>query len=256
MQRKAPVQSLTGVRTPLRVDFVGAAGSISNNWSRKMQLTVRDVAEMIEVDEKTIVRWVKDRKIHAHRIGGQFLFDRLDLFELAMHHELPELSPEIVERILALTGDESLASALEAGGVVNGVAGTDAESVWQNIVDLLPVPTAFGREALLKLFLTRDFFHATALSGGIAMPHPRRPLVLPVPAPVAMLCRLQQPLVLGNGSKAVDTVFVVMSPTVRSHLLLLAQFVRSLRDHSFDSLIAHYETAHAAPASQLCAVVG
>lgn len=220
-----------------------------------MQLNVRDVAEMIEVDEKTIERWVRQRKLHAHRIKGQFLFDRLDLFELVVQHELPELSPATIGRILETNCDDSLERALEAGGVVDGVEGPDPESVWRQIVSLLPMPDESGRDALCKLFLTGDFFQTTALGDGIAIPHPRRPLVLPVPAPVAMLCRLKQPLeVVGGSNKPMDRIFVLVSPTVRSHLLLLAQFVRSLRNRTFDDLVSHTDSAQHMSVAQPYAV--
>ena len=47
-----------------------------------MQLTVRDVARLLNVSEKTVYRWIKAREIPAYRINEQyrivFRFERSD----------------------------------------------------------------------------------------------------------------------------------------------------------------------------------
>jgi len=44
-------------------------------------LTVADVAELLQVDEQTVRRWIRERKLAAHRFGGKagYRIQRKDL---------------------------------------------------------------------------------------------------------------------------------------------------------------------------------
>jgi excisionase family DNA binding protein len=44
-------------------------------------LTVAEVAALLQVDEQTVRRWIRDRKLAAHRIGGKagYRIQRADL---------------------------------------------------------------------------------------------------------------------------------------------------------------------------------
>ena len=44
-----------------------------------MQWSVRDVAERLNVSERTVLRWVKHDDLPASWIGSQFCFNRAEL---------------------------------------------------------------------------------------------------------------------------------------------------------------------------------
>ena len=48
-----------------------------------MQLGVRDVAGLFNVSEKTVYRWVKQRKLPVYRVNEQYRFSRAELLEWA-----------------------------------------------------------------------------------------------------------------------------------------------------------------------------
>ena len=52
-----------------------------------MQLTVRDVARLLNVSEKTIYRWIKEASIPAYRVNEQYRFNRAELLEWATLEE-------------------------------------------------------------------------------------------------------------------------------------------------------------------------
>jgi hypothetical protein len=73
---------------------------------------------------------------------------------------------------------------------------------------------------------------------GVAVSHPRHPLVLPVPAPVISVCLAYSPVYLGpDGSVPVRAFLSVISPTVGTQLAVLARLSRLIaRDRFLEAL--------------------
>ncbi len=42
-------------------------------------LTIKDIAQQLKMDEKTIRRWIKDKKLPAIELGGKYRVTRSDL---------------------------------------------------------------------------------------------------------------------------------------------------------------------------------
>jgi PTS system nitrogen regulatory IIA component len=202
-----------------------------------MQLSVREVARLMRVPERTVQRWVRQEQLPAHHVGGQLRFNRVELLEWATAHKLPapaELlgEPEISEEAGLLI------AALHAGGVLYDLPGDDRRSALAAVVERMPLPERFDRGKLLELFLSRESLGSTGVGDGIAIPHPRYPVVLPVRAATATLCFLRRPIDFqAPDSRPVDTLFVLVSPTVRSHLKLLSQLAAALRDEGFRAAV-------------------
>ena len=76
---------------------------------------------MLEVSEKTIYRWIEQKKLPVHRINDQYRFNRAELLEWATTQRVP-LSVEIFREP---EGDPlpSLSESLEAGGIHYRVSG-------------------------------------------------------------------------------------------------------------------------------------
>jgi PTS system nitrogen regulatory IIA component len=188
----------------------------------------------MQVPERTVNRWVNDESLPAQRVGGQYRFNRSDLFEWASLKKLPLPADLLIEHGEGGGGPDGLAAALAAGGVLCQTPGVDRETALAAVVERLRLPDGFDRKRLLELFLIRESIASTAVGDGIAIPHPRYPVVLPVPIATATICFLKQPIDFGAADGApVDTLFVLVSPTVRSHLKLLSQLASALRDESF-----------------------
>ncbi len=76
------------------------------------------------------------------------------------------------------------------------------------------------------------------ISEGIAIPHVRTPVVLPVERPLVSLCFLDTPVEFGaTDGQPVFAMFSLMSPTVRAHLRLLSQLSFALRDRGFRAVL-------------------
>jgi len=196
-----------------------------------MQLSVKDAAVILNVSEKTIYRWIKQEAIPFYRINEQFRFNKAELLEWATSRRI-QVSPDIfAEKDASATPLPTLTDALKAGGVAYRVEGSDQSSVLRAVVDLLHLPEEVDREFLYQVLLARETLGSTGIGDGIAIPHVRNPVVLHVSKPTVTLCFLEKAIDFGAiDNLPVDTLFTLISPSVRAHLHLLSRLGLVLRD--------------------------
>lgn len=204
-----------------------------------MQLTVKNVADLLSVSEKTVYRWIDERSLPGYRLSGQYRFNRAELLEWATANRV-NVSPNIFVEPESQAGPlPELADSLQAGGIFYRLTGKDKATVLRSIVELLRLPQEVNREFLLQVLLAREALESTAIGEGVAIPHVRNPIVLHVPKPVITLCFLEKPVDFGAlDGKPVYALFTLISPTVKAHLHLLSRLAYALRDPVFKELIA------------------
>ena len=204
-----------------------------------MQLTVKDVAGLLNISEKTVYRWIEEQKLPGYRLSGQYRFNRAELLEWATANRI-NVSPRIFEEPESGAGPlPELSKALESGGVFYRLAGTNKPAVLRSVVEVLRLPDKVDREFLLQVLLAREAIEPTAIGDGIAIPHMRSPIVLHVPDPMLTLCFLEKPVDFGAlDGQPVRTLFTLISPTVKAHLHLLSRLSFALRNPDFKALIA------------------
>ena len=204
-----------------------------------MQLGVRDVAQMLNVSEKTVYRWIQQGHLPAYRVNEQYRFNRAELLEWATAQRV-NVSVSIFEEPEASgTPASGLADALKTGGIHYRVGGNDRASVLQSVIDVMSLPEEVDRAFLLKVLLARESLGSTGIGNGIAIPHVRNPIVLHIPRPTITLCFLEHPIEFGAlDGKPVHTLFTIVSPTVRAHLNLLSRLAFALQQEAFAAVIA------------------
>ena len=128
---------------------------------------------------------------------------------------------------------------MQAGGIFYRIGGTDKASVLRAVVETLRLPEEVDQDFLLRVLLAREALESTGIGDGIAIPHVRNPVVLHVSRPMITLCFLEQAVDYGAlDGKPVNTVFSLISPTVRAHLRLLSRLSFALQDPGFKAVIA------------------
>ncbi len=202
-----------------------------------MELRARDVAELLEVSEQTVYRWAREGSLPAHRVGEHYRFNRVELQEWAATHG-HRVSPRLFAAGGADAAPASLLDALERGGVHHGVPGDRREEVLAAVARLPGIPGGVDRALLHQLLVARETLAPTAVGHGVAIPHPRDPLVVRVDAPHALLCFLARPVDFGapDGSP-VRVLLTLLSPSVRQHLQLLARVAYVLNDDRMKALL-------------------
>jgi PTS system nitrogen regulatory IIA component len=194
-----------------------------------MQLTARDAARLLGVSEATLYRWLRSGELGATRVNEQYRLNRIDLLEFAAARNM-DISADLLAE-LEQPQLPSLADAIRAGGVHLGVSGADKAAILRDVVNRLPLPPAMDREPLHRVLLAREALGSTGFGNGIAIPHPRNPIVLRIPTPEVAICYLDHPVDFAAlDGKPVHTLVTVVSPSTRAHLHLLALIAASLRD--------------------------
>ncbi|MCB1128937.1 MAG: PTS sugar transporter subunit IIA [Verrucomicrobiae bacterium] len=198
-----------------------------------MQLTVKNVANLLSVSEKSVYRWIGERGLPAHRVGGQLRLTRGEVIGWATANKI-NLVPQVFEEPEADGRPPALSEAIEAGGVFYRISGSDVASVLAGVVDYLRLPEGADRALLLQMLLAREQMASTAVGEGVAIPHARNPVVLHVDKPIVTLCFLEHPVDFGAlDGLPVQVLFTLVSPTVRAHLHLLSRLSFALRDTEF-----------------------
>ncbi len=110
--------------------------------------------------------------------------------------------------------------------------------------ELLPLSPA-ERALAARMLTERERDCTTALGEGIAIPHPRSPLVFPTSSrSIAALCLLEKPVDFGAADgKPVGALFVILAPTVRLHLALLSQIAAALHQPDFRQAVTRQASA-------------
>lgn len=197
-------------------------------------LSVREVARLLGVAEKTIWRWVRAGELPHTRLREEILFNRVDLQEWALTHG-HALPPE------AAGGGPSdgLADAIARGGVARGLPGATRDELLSAVALLPGVPAGVDRALLRTLLLSRERHGSTGLGDGIAFPHPRDPLVLGTAETVVLLAFPARPVDFGAlDGKPVHTLFTILAPTVQAHLATLSRLAYALHDDELRELLA------------------
>ncbi|MBI3464618.1 MAG: PTS sugar transporter subunit IIA [Planctomycetes bacterium] len=204
-----------------------------------MQLSVRELATALKVSERAIYQWIKQGSLRAHQVNGQHRFNRSELVEWATAQRR-DLPPELLHN-----GDDDglvagIPEAIEAGGIFRNISGDDKEAVLRAMVNTIRLPDGTDRELLFRVLLAREALGSTGIGDGLAIPHPRNPIVLNVERPMVAVCLLAKPAEFGSlDGQPVHTLFSLISPTVRDHLHLLSRLAYALKDSAFNAAIVH-----------------
>jgi PTS system nitrogen regulatory IIA component len=199
-----------------------------------MKLTVRDAAKLLQTSEAAVHRWIREKSIPFHRVNDSYRFHRAELLEWATSRGIRvsshEFQAEEAENGVLMP---RLADALEVGGVHYRVPGADRASVLRAVVEHMPIDPA-DRGLLCDFLLAREALGSTGVGEGIAIPHVRNPIVLNVDRASVTLCFLEAPVDFDAiDGQPVDTIFSVVSSTIRGHLFLLARIAAALHDAEF-----------------------
>ena len=199
-----------------------------------MELLIKDVARLLNVPEDTVYQWIEGKRLPALSINGQWRFNKVDLFEWATGHGIPITSDFLGSLSGNASSLPSVAEALAQGGIYYGIMGDDKTSVLKSVVSTISLPAQTDRDFLLEMLLAREALGSTGIGAGIAIPHPRNPIVLNVDRPFLSLLFLQKSVDFESVDKIpVHALFTLISPTVRLHLHLLSRIAFLLHNQEF-----------------------
>jgi len=199
-----------------------------------MKLTLEQVALCLDLPAHTVARWIRQGRIPIYRDGDFCSFRQATLNRWATAHNLTFTPPGAVTPKASEKMDEALTPVLRRSGVCYGLKGDDPETVLRAAADQVYGLSAAGREELVEGLIEREKLASTGIGKGIAIPHPRTPLSDLVKRPRITTCFLERPLDFNAlDARPVFVLFLLLSPSIRSHLHLLSRLSFCVRNEAF-----------------------
>lgn len=132
--------------------------------------------------------------------------------------------PEVIE----------VSSLIENGDVVHNIEGTNLESVYHNACMHFNLPEGLTVDSLEKELLNREKVLSTAVGNGIAIPHPRRPLLKENQPCRLLIAFINHPLDMhAPDYKNVSVLFILLSNSSVVHVKALSAIAKILKNDRF-----------------------
>jgi PTS system nitrogen regulatory IIA component len=196
-----------------------------------MDLKLKDVAELLNVSEITVRKWVSDGKIPYYRLNQQYRFSRseVETWFLSCKQGKEDFSPFDREEECD-AGKERLGThqfglyrAIHKGGVYPNIPGTTKEEVIRNAMKEISKALSLDAEVITELLLDREQLMPTALSNGVGVPH-TRDFLLQESFDVVAVAFPEHPIEYGAlDGQPVHSLFFLFACDDKRHLHLLAK---------------------------------
>lgn len=201
-----------------------------------MELKIRDIAGLLQVSENAVRRMAAARELPAYKIGAEYRFNRSEIQEWVMKNRT-----QAAGRIVELGGGRealSLAALIRRGGILPRVAGATSVEVIREAMRRTAIPADVDRETLVYFMIQREELMPTAIGRGIAVPHPRNPVIAAAEHESVTVCFLEQEVDFSAmDGQAVHTLFVILSANPRQHLEILARISFLCQDDAFIAML-------------------
>jgi len=187
-----------------------------------MELKIKDIISLLQVSEKTVYRWIKEKKIPCYRINHQYRFSRSEINEWILDSKI-ELASKLLNLSIA-NRPTNFANLIANGGIHYDISGATVQEVLHNAIAALQTPARISKEDIFAALINREEMMPTAIGRGIAIPHPRSPIITDIEDASVSLCFLQTPLDFGAlDGVPVHTLFVLLTANPRRHLEVLSK---------------------------------
>lgn len=194
-----------------------------------MDLTLNEVAELLNIKVETLRKWVEGGDLPSYQIGGDVRFNRREVEDWMMQRQSEENLP-FPEWAAKGTLQYSLYRAVHKGGVLHDICGTRKDEVIRNSVQALADKMELDAEVLTDLLLDRENLQPTALGHGIALPH-TRDFLLDSHYDAVTVVFLDKPVDYGAlDGLPVHTLFFLFACDDKRHLNLLSKIAHFCSD--------------------------
>ncbi len=203
-----------------------------------MHLSVKDVAKMLNVSEKTVYRMIRNETIPFYRVGGQWRFDRRHIRSWLA--DAGQFTVKTVSEEPTGEDEETIAVSefLRRGGIYRGIKGkTKAAAIRACLDQIGRTVLHLDTRRLFDSIMERERLCPTAIGNEIAMPHPRHFSRFTTLSYIA-LCFLEQPIPFESLDRdQVDTLVFIFPRSERRFLRIQAKLLRLLKDDQVLAMI-------------------
>ena len=134
--------------------------------------------------------------------------------------------------------EERIADLIERGGIYRNINGKDPEEVLTELIGSLPLFPSVPADTMLQAVLEREDLMPTGIGRGIAIPHPRNPVILPGAEQFAALAYLENPVDWNSlDGEKVNTLLLLITASAKQHLTALSEINFLCRQRDFLKLL-------------------
>ena len=210
-----------------------------------MHFKIEEVATLLNLPASTVQRWIRQGKIPVYSFRGEYVFLEKDLRKWAKSRGIVVAARSNEEIVKDHRHKSSLGSAMERGGVIQGVGGNDISSVLKAVVEAAPIDPSIDRNELFARLIEREELSTTGIGGGVAIPHPRTPILNGEADASITTCFVEAPIDFDAiDGLPVFVMFLMLSPSPKVHLKLLAELSHLLRNKSFADFLGNRPSAN------------
>jgi len=194
-------------------------------------LTVKEMAQFLKMNERTVLKMAQAGAIPAAKIGGQWRFKRA-LVDRWLDDKMGAATGEPARGTEVSAGAMmSLAEMLDERLIMPDVAGSTKREVLHQLVQLLVSAGYLERaDVFLQKLFDREQLMTTGLGGGVAFPHPREPQR-------DLFDRAKVAIGISPGGveydaldgRPVHAVFLICAPDDSTHLWTMARLSQMFR---------------------------
>ena len=202
-----------------------------------MELKMKDVMEILKVPEKEILKYIREKGMPAHKINHQNMFNKEEVKAWVIRNGMT-VSEELLQ--LAGTGRPVRISELILnGGFIQGVKGGNPVELLTDAVKQMKLPSEVRRPDVLTSLIEREEMMPTAVGRGIAIPHPRNPIIADIDHESITVCSITPPSNYNSvDGKPVHTMFIILSANSKRHLEILSKLVFLLQQPEFNGMLS------------------
>ncbi len=202
-----------------------------------MILTLRELAQMLRVNERTILRMLKSGQLQGAKIGGQWRFNSSQIDGLFFPGDAPRETAEDIP-LSELTRSHfgiPISRVMSDTRMVLSLGGRDTASVIEELTNPRMLnPVLLDVSDLRQKCVAREELLSTGVGRGVALPHPRDPVTtLRAPAVIVFGRSVEGVDFKAADGKAVHLFFLMCSQSIELHLHLMGRMARLLRQNDF-----------------------
>lgn len=199
-----------------------------------MKLTINEVAQCLRLPVSTVERWIRQGRLPIQRTDSGYIFNEAALEKWAAMYKLPFSLPEKESATIQQKTSTNLLPVMKRGGLLYNIKGEDVETVLKNAVDNMHILPDNIKDMVYQGLLEREHLAPTGIGKGVAIPHPRNPLTDIISNASISTCYLETPVDFhAVDGRPVFMMFILLSPSTKTHLHLLSSLSFCIRDNSF-----------------------
>ncbi len=202
-------------------------------------MNLQELALMLGADARRLERMAQRDEIPCQKVGGELRFNRAEITEwlqqnmATMHRDhLAEVDAGITAHRETARDEAIISPLLRLETVSTQLNSRGKRGALGELVAMAQTTgLVYDEEALLEAVVAREDLCSTAIEGGVAIPHPRRPLPYAIAEPILVVAKAPGGMLFGApDSKPTKLFFLTASQDDRHHLHILARLFRMLGD--------------------------